>query len=329
MEETSNETACRPWWRNCAVAMDSEIHTIDRMEDAISPLAPGVSRTRELISTLELCHHKAERWVANILSAIASGDTAKGLGTRAAGVVHPVEHTWARACAALSAWCAGCPAESIDLKVGEKSASEMVACLGPRSPLREWQVYRIIERIREHIGWPHWQQEPAGRCAPLLEAGVEYESKHRTECPEEYREHADFWYQTVQTQIHDTDLGDYHSVYGGLGYGERTVLSLAVAIDMLQPCHWDFVENLQTVLGVIGGQPVPARPFAFCARNIKLSPIRERMKTVSHALRVFSGDRPLNDPVNVDVLASLGEPSRERQWLALSLDKTIRLQLDL
>jgi hypothetical protein len=164
---------------------------------------------------------------------------------------------------------------------------------------------------------------------PLLEAGAEYQSIQRTGCPEEYREHADFWYQTVETRINDTELGDVHSVYGDLGYGEKTALSLATAIDMLQPCHWDYVQNLETVLGVIGGDSSPRRPFAFCARNIKLSPLRDRMKTISHTLQVFSQNRPLDDAANGDVLASLGEPSAERQWLASSLDKTIRLQLDL
>ena len=104
-EETeSNSGACRSWWRNCAIEADSEILAIDRLEDAISPLAPGVSRTRELISTLELCHHKAEKWVSNIVTAIASGDTDKGLGSRPAGATHPVEDTWKNACAMLSAW---------------------------------------------------------------------------------------------------------------------------------------------------------------------------------------------------------------------------------
>jgi hypothetical protein len=98
---------------------------------------------------------------------------------------------------------------------------------------------------------------------------------------------------------------------------------------MLWPCHWDYVHNLDTVLGVIGGDPTPRRPFAFCARNIKLSPLRERMKTVSHTLRVFCHDQPPDNDADAELLASLGEFSRQRQWLAASLDKTICLQMDL
>jgi len=55
-------TSFRTWWRNCALEADSEIIAIDRMEDHIAPIDPNVARIRELISGLELCHHKVERW---------------------------------------------------------------------------------------------------------------------------------------------------------------------------------------------------------------------------------------------------------------------------
>jgi len=328
-ENDDSSTDCRFWWRNCAVAPDSEILAIDQLEDEISPLPPGIARCRELISTLELCHHKAERWVTNIISSIAAGDTNKGLGKREAGATHPMEHIWKSACTLLSAWCAGCPAESVDLRVGDMAGSELLKRLGPRTPLKEWQVHRIIENTRDHIGWPRIQHEPTRSYVPLLEAGSGYESMERTDCPEQYREHSDFWQKTVQTRILDTELGEYHSVYGDLGYGERTAISLATAIDMLMPCHWDYVRNIGTVLSVIGGDPTPERPFAFCARNIKLTPIRGRMKVVSHTLQVFRQDRLFDDGVDREILQVLGEPSRQKLWLAASLEKTIRLQLDL
>ncbi|MHC4711567.1 MAG: hypothetical protein ACYTA3_14475 [Planctomycetota bacterium] len=57
---------------------------IDRMEDAMAPIDPAIANVRGLITGLELCHHKAERWVANIIEAIGKGETTKGLGTRSA-----------------------------------------------------------------------------------------------------------------------------------------------------------------------------------------------------------------------------------------------------
>ena len=74
----------KTWWRNCALKADSEILAIDGMEDRIAPIATDASEIRGLISTLELCHHKADRWVTNIVEAIGAGKTGKGLGTRPA-----------------------------------------------------------------------------------------------------------------------------------------------------------------------------------------------------------------------------------------------------
>ncbi len=293
---------CRSCWRNCALEADSEIRDIDKLEDAIAPLAPPVARVRELISTLELCHHKAERWVSNIVEAIGLGDTQKGLGSRAPGQLHPAEQVWQTACSALEAWCAGSPAASVPLPL---------AGLGERSPLKEWQVRRVIEKVRS-VSCPDLE-------APyvwLLYSGGEGESFYRADCPERYREHEDYWLATVRTLLHDT------------ADGEDAALSLGLAIDMLWPCHWRFVENLQIVLEAIGGRLTPDQPFAACARNITLLPLRDRMETISRTLAAFCGRSEPRQALDKNVMALLGEPTEVKRWLAASLDKTIRLQLD-
>jgi hypothetical protein len=308
--------ACRSWWRNCALEADSEILDIDRLEDEIAPLAPEVSRIRELISTLELCHHKGARWVCNIVEAIGLGETGKGLGTRPPGQRHPAEEAWQAACAALSAWCAGCPSASVDLSVGTVPASRLLAGLGERSPLKEWQVQRVIEKIRSSIHWPAAAHDPAAQYVWILYSGGEGESMYRSQCPEHYQEHEASWLATARTIIHDTENGD------------EAALSLGLAIDMLWPCHWRFVENLQIVLEAIGGRLKPARPFAACGRNITLSPIRDRMEIAARTLRAFCGHAETDKEVDRQMLALLGEPTELKRWLAASLDKTIRLQLD-
>ena len=70
---------------------DSEILDIDRWEDEIAPIAQNVATIRKLISGLELCHHKAVRWVDNIIEAIGEGKTDKGLGTRRPDQRHSIE----------------------------------------------------------------------------------------------------------------------------------------------------------------------------------------------------------------------------------------------
>jgi len=288
---------------------------IDRIEDDIAPIAPNVSRIRELISSLELCHHKAERWVHNIIEAIGAGETQKGLGTRSPGQQHSAEKAWLNACAALSAWGAGCASTKIDLSIDTVPVSQLLACLGERSPLKEWQVQRVIEKIRSSIHWPQSLDDPTAQYVWILLGGGEYELAYRNECPEHYKEHEDFWLRTVRTIVHDSESG------------HQAELSLGLAIDMLMPCHWRFVTNLQLVLEAIGGKLDLDKPFAACGRNITLVPIRRRMETVFKTLKVFCGDPELSQEVDRDLLALLGEPTEVKRWLAASLDKTIRLQL--
>jgi len=308
-------TSCRSWWRNCALKADSEIQDINRIEDDISPITPNVSRIRELISSLELCHHKADRWIYNIIEAIGAGETTKGIGTRSPGQQHPSKTVWQNACAALSAWCTGCPSTKVDLPIDSIPASRLLACLGERSPLKEWQVQRVIEKIRSVSYWSRFFDDQAAQYVWLLLSAGEYESAYLNQCPEHYKEHEDFWRTTVRTIIHDTENGD------------AADLSLALAIDMLWPCHWRFVENLRIVLNAIGGKLNSEKPFAACGRNITLLPIRRRMEMVSNTLRVFCGDPVSDQDVDRDLLVLLGKPMKVKKWLTASLDKTIRLQL--
>jgi len=286
------------------------------MENDIAPIAPNVSRIRKLISSLELCHHKADRWVFNIIEAIGRGETEKGLGTRLPDQYNPVEEIWQNSCASLSAWCAGCPNTSVDLSIDTIPASRMLACLGERSSLKEWQVQRVIEKIRSSIHWPQSRNDPTAQYVCILLSGGEYESVYRNRCPEHYKEHEIFWLATVRSIIHDTENGN------------ETELSLGIAIDMLQPCHWMFVQNLQIVLEAISGKLNPQKPFAACGRNITLLPIRGRMEIVSNTLRVFCGDSESNKELDTQMLELLGKQTEIKRWLAASLDKTIRLQLN-
>ncbi len=286
------------------------------MEEHVAPVGPDVSRVRELISSLELCHHKADRWVYNIIAAIGAGETPKGLGTRSPVQQHPAEQVWQNACASLSAWCAGCPSTKVDLSIDTVPASRLLACLGDRSPLKEWQVQRVIEKVRSAIHWPQSCNDPTAQYVWILLNEDEYDVAYRNRCPEHYKEHEDFWLATVRTIIHDTENGD------------KADLSLGLAIDMLMPCHWRFVENLGIVLEAIGGKLNPEKPFAACGRNITLLPIRRRMEIVSNTLNAFCNDAASNEEVDRDLLELLGKPTQAKKWLAASLEKTIGLQLN-
>jgi hypothetical protein len=302
----------RDWWNNCEIIPESdpEILSIDNLEDQISPLGEDLLKIRQLIGSLEMCHHKAERWVHNILEAISIGQSSKGLGTRAPGQVHPIEIISKNACGALSAWVAGCPITSIELPIGPLKASQVLAGLGERTPIKEWQVQRVIEKIRSWTDWPKSDQDPSTQYVWLAIG--------QDQCPEHYKEHKEFWKETMKT----IPFEDLKGLDGG-GF------SLGLAIDLLWTCHWNFLENLQIVLEVIGGNLKPEKPFAACAWNIGLAPIRPRMEIVCNSLKFFCGEQISERRIDKDVLAMLGEPTKEKEWLAASLDKTIRLQLKL
>ena len=211
----------RPHWRNCALSADAELIAIDEMEDSLEPVGENITKIRELITGLELCHHKAERRVDNIIEAIGSGETTKGLGSRATGQRHPRESVWQNAHDALSLWCAGTTNTENDLTIGTVPASRLLASLGERTPLKKWHVQRVVERIGSYLHWPHCYSDPATQYTLMMFSANEYKAIYLDECPEPYRDHEEFWQTTARTFIHDRESD------------VQTDFSLAIAIDML------------------------------------------------------------------------------------------------
>jgi hypothetical protein len=289
---------------------------IDALEDELAPLDPGIDAVRELISSFELCHHKAGRWVANIIEAIGAGQTAKGLGTRDRGRRHDAETVWEEVCNALSSWCAGQPASSFEGTVGTVSVADLISLIGARTPLKEWQVQRVIEKVRSLVDWPPASDDPSAGFAWILFSEGTDGSSFRHQCPQRFADHDEQWRTTVRTIIRDR-----HD-------GREAPISLGLAIDMLWPCHWDFLDNLRLVLGAIGGALDPDRPFTACGRNIQHLPERRYYQLICETLQKFCGAIPATGNLDAEVLERLGTPTAEKQWLAASLDKTLRLQLD-
>jgi hypothetical protein len=133
---------------------------------------------------------------------------------------------------------------------------------------------------------------------------------------EYYKDSLNFVKKTVETVIHDTVDG------------REAKISLAMAIDMLEPCNWDFVGSVVTILKAIGGDLHPARPYACHQRNIELSPLRDRLRIISNTLRAFWKTEGKTEVIDEDILTSLGQITPVKCWLAASFDKTIRLQLE-
>ena len=309
MYKSDNLRSC--WW-NCyspddkSFLEDKELLAIDAMEDSIAPLDDQTVAIRQLITRFELCYHEADKEAERIAKAIGSGRCPKESHARPAKRKKELQNCRR----ILSRWCKNTAIRGINLDVGGVPADELLSFIEEPSPLKIWQAQRVVDKITEAL-------EPSRRYHWLALDLGDYGEPGAKPAGEYYKDDLTFLEQTKKTIIHDT--------LDGL----KSEVSLAMAIDMLMPCHWDFVGGLVIILKAIGGDLYPAKPFACCARNIKLSPLWDRLWAISNTLRVFWKDEKTAKNIDRDFLASLGETTPVKRWLAASLDKTIRLHLSL
>jgi hypothetical protein len=304
-EANTNKQACRSCWQNCAPELDKEIIAIDKMEDALAPLDKHTTGIRQLITGFEACYHEADKEAERIVKAIGAGRRPRQSTARPPKRKKELQN----ARRILSHWCKNPAAKSMNLDVGGVSAGQLLSFIGPPSPLKIWQVQRIVDKVTYALDSSRAYHTIALDLGDYGDPGAHPAGEH-------YKDNASFLEQTKQTIIHDTVDG------------RKAKISLAMAIDLLMPCHWDFVGSLIIILKAIGGDLHPDKPYTCCARNLSLSPLCDRLATISKTLRVFwKGGRAVKN-MDRGVFASLGTLTPVKRWLAASLDKTIRLQLE-
>lgn len=302
----------RPCWQNCCsldderCLRDRELKAIDAMEDALSSVDTSTTAIRALITRFEACYHEADKEAGRIIKAIGTGRCPRESHARPPQRRRELENSRR----ILSSWCEHPSHRMAKLKVGHFAAAELVNFLGTPTPLKVWQVQRIVERVSQALN-------PSVHYRNLALALGDYGEPISAGAGGYDAEDVPFVQQTRKTIIHDTVDG------------RESEVSLAMAIDLLMPCHWDFVGSLTTILRAIGGDLHPQRPYTCCARNIKLSPLRPRLETIANTLNVFWRGRKTARNTDREVPAWLGKPTPAKRWLAASLDKTIRLQLTL
>jgi hypothetical protein len=293
------------YWQACGIEVDAEVLEIDRMEEAIAPLDEETIKIRQLITGFELCYHEADKEAEYIAQAIGAGHCPERSNERPPQRKKELENSRQ----ILSSWCENPSVSGLELDVGGISADELLSSIGPPTPLKVWQVERIIDKIIEALD----HSRPYHNM--VLDLG-DYGEPGANPVGEYYKDNQAFLQQTAETIIHDTVDG------------RKAKISLAMAIDMLEPCNWDFVGSVVTILKAIGGDLNPARPYACHQRNIELSPLRDRLRIISNTLGIFWKPGEKASEIENDVLASLGALTPVKRWLAASFDKTIRLQLE-
>lgn len=303
-EGETNKESCRPWWRNCVEEANEEILAIDKMVEAIEPLDEQTTKIRGLITGFESCYHEADIEAERIIKAIGCGQCPKESNERPPQRKKELEDCYR----ILSRWCEDTAVKDIDLKLGDIPAEELLSHIGEASPLKVWQVGRIVDKVREAL-------EPNRPYHMMVFYFGDYGEPGAHPVGEYYKDVMEFLEQTKETIIHDTVDG------------QEAKISLAMAIDMLAPCNWNLVGSIVTLLKAIGGELHPEKPYVCHSRNLKLSPLCDRLRTISNTLGVFWKEGESEQPIDGNILAFLGEVTEVKRWLAASLDTTIRLQL--
>ncbi len=296
---------CRPCWQNCGVEADPEMFEIDAMEDAIAPLDEQTTRIRELITRYEACYLEADKEAELIIGAIGSGQYPAESDERPPERKKELENC----CRILSRWCQEPGIRGVDLNVGGIGADELLNSIGLATPLKIWQAQRVIDRITFALD----PNQPYHNMALGLD---DYGEPAKNTAGEHYKDNLTFLEQTRKTIIHDTVDG------------HEAKISLAMSIDLLFPCHWDFAGAVAVILKAIGGDLHPKRPYTCCARNLRLSPLYDRVRIISNTLAAFWKEENSTEDVDTNLLAALGTMTPEKRWLAASLDKTVRLNLE-
>jgi hypothetical protein len=304
-EGETNKEGCSSWWQNCVEEADREILTIDKMVEAIGPLDEQTTKIRGLITGMEMCYHEADIEAERIIKAIGSGRCPKESNERPPERKKELENCRQ----ILSQWCEDTTVRDLDSDLGGISAEKLLSYIGQACPLKVWQVKRIVDKVRSALEPNRPYHMMVLDLGPYGEPGARPVGEY-------YKDEAEFVRQTKEIIIHDTVDG------------QEARMSLAMAIDMLEPCNWDFVGSIVTLLKAIGGDLHPERPYVCHQRNLKLSPLCDRMKTISNTLGAFWKGEETDETIDRDILASLGEATPVKRWLAASLDKTIRLQLE-
>jgi len=304
----------RSCWLNCyapgdrGFLEDLELLAINAMEDAIAPLDEQTVAIRRLITRFELCYHQADKEAELIAEAIGSGRCPEESNARPSQRKKELQNCFR----ILSRWCEDTAVQGMELgmelDLDGIPADGLLGFIGEPSPLKIWRVARIVDKVGEALD----SERPYHRMA--LDLG-DYGEPGEYPATDYYKDDLAFLKQTKETIIHDTVDG------------REGRISLAMAIDLLMPCHWDFAGSVVTILKAIGGDLHPARPYACCSRNVKLSPLCDRMRTISDTLGAFWKGDDMTEVLDRDILVSLGEVTAVKRWLAASLDKTIRLHL--
>lgn len=293
----------RHWWANAPLkdnAPDDEIRAIDELEDSFAMMPSEANHIRRLISSLECCHFKAQRRIEHIIGAIRNGTTCKGPGLRMDDEENLTEQEWQQMADTLYEWVDGLQPDI----TCEPDWLEPLGALNEPSDLQLWQVRRVADRIAQYV-------DPKVHYYNISEDALQYRNSG---FGNDRRPHTDN--RAFVSATNDMQL-----------ICQTENISLAKAIDLLEPCNWNYKVNLRIILSTIAGDTSVKSTYTQCRRDLHLCPIFSFGQELCAQLRAYTNGQYLSNAEKEEHLARFGSATQIRVWLAASLEKTLRCQL--
>lgn len=278
---------------------DDEIRAIDELEDSFAAIPSEAIYIRKLISSLECCHFKARKRIEHIINAIKIGATYKGPGMRMEEE-NTTELEWQKTAEALYEWADGLLPDITH----ERDWLEPLSSLHKPSDLQKWQVRRVADRIAQYV-------DPKIHYYNISEDALQYRNSG---FGNDRRPHTDN--RAFVSATNDMQL-----------ICQTENISLAKAIDLLEPCNWNYKVNLRIILSTIAGDTSVKSTYTQCRRDLHLCPIFSFGQELCAQLRAYTNGQYLSNVEKEEHLARFGSATQIRVWLAASLEKTLRCQL--
>jgi len=300
----------RKHWINVTDEPDASILEIDRLEDALkfqnTEEREKIYVIRQAITGFEFCHHKALHRLYMLIRSIGRLEYHNKKSSKEEKINNDDVKQWMNAYKILEAWINNDMHSVQNISFFEMTALDLVSHLGVHSPLKEWQVNRLLEKMfYEFLNFDEHEGEYR-----YFEGG---EQKFQ-----ENNEELEFYRQTVNVKLDDLS----NDLLGAMNLGKL--------IDLQFLCNWNYKLNLLSILQVINGRIDSSKNIVICSLLFDKHPDFNEFLCVKKSLRAYWDEDYRNTlslqncgTVDSIIRQELGVKNSIKIWLVRSLEKTL------
>jgi len=300
----------RKHWINVTAEPDASILDIDRLEDTLEfeneEIREKIYGIRNAITRFEFCHHKALHRLFILIHSIGKLEYLIKENTKEAKINNEDVKQWMCAYKILKAWTNDDMQSVQKITFFDMTSTDLVSNLGIRSPLKKWQVSRLLEKMFFEF---------------LNFDGDEGEYRYFTNGEAEFQNNStelEFYRQTMNVTLEELN----NDLLGEMNLGKL--------IDLYFLCNWNYKENLISILQVINGNTQSIRDIVVCSLQFDKHPSFNEFLSVKKALRAYWDEDYRSQfseqnfkSIDSDVRETLGVKTPIKIWLVRSLEKTL------